>query len=83
MRFEDKKLRDKILKKLIEKGIDAKIHYPTSMHLQPAAKIYGYKKGDFPVSEYQAKHLLTIPVHQFINREQIHYIINKIKEFYK
>jgi dTDP-3-amino-2,3,6-trideoxy-4-keto-D-glucose/dTDP-3-amino-3,4,6-trideoxy-alpha-D-glucose/dTDP-2,6-dideoxy-D-kanosamine transaminase len=75
--------RDKLEKFLIKNGVEVKIHYPIPLHLQKASRIFKYKKGDFPVSEYQAKHLLTIPVHQFINREQIHYIINKIKEFYK
>ena len=29
----------------LKNNIDAKIHYPIPMHLQPAAKKYGYKKG--------------------------------------
>ena len=39
--------RDQLKKYLISKGIDAKVHYPIPLHLQPAAKILGYKKGDF------------------------------------
>ena len=50
-RVINKKLRDKLLKTLIKNKIDAKIHYPVPMHLQPASKIYGYKKGDFPITE--------------------------------
>ena len=40
----NKKTRDQLVDKLIKKGIDAKIHYPTPMHLQPAAKFLKYKK---------------------------------------
>ena len=31
---------------LIKNNIDAKVHYPTPVHLQPAAKFLKYKKGD-------------------------------------
>ena len=77
IRFKQKTIRDKILKDLIKNKIDAKIHYPTSMHLQPAAKIYGYKKGDFPVSENLSQTSISLPVHEFINKKDI-FKISKI-----
>ena len=80
LRFEDKKLRDKILKKLIEKGIDAKIHYPTSMHLQPAAKAYGYKKGDFPVAEMLSNTSISLPVHEFISNKDLKFMSKTIMD---
>ena len=43
--------RDLLQKYLISRDIDAKIHYPIPMHLQPAAKSLGYKLGDFPRTE--------------------------------
>lgn len=76
------KNRDKLKKFLIKKGIEVKIHYPKPLHLQKASNIFNYKNGDFPVSEYQAKHLLTIPVHQFLNKNKILYTVKMIKEFY-
>ena len=77
IRFKQKTIRDKILKDLIKSKIDAKIHYPTSMHLQPAAKIYGYKRGDFPVSENLSQTSISLPVHEFINKKDI-FKISKI-----
>jgi dTDP-4-amino-4,6-dideoxygalactose transaminase len=74
--------RDKLLSYLIENGIEAKIHYPIPLHLQPAAKSFGYKEGDFPVTESQCKSIITLPVHQHLTEEQIDYIIEKIKGFY-
>ena len=41
------KNRDGLCKFLQDKGIDAKIHYPVPMHLQPASKYLGHKYGDF------------------------------------
>ena len=77
------KKRDKLKSYLISKGIDAKIHYPVPMHLQPAAKKYKYKKGDFPHSESVCKNVISLPVHEFITKKQLMYTINCIKNFYK
>ena len=74
--------RNKLQKFLINNGVDAKVHYPLPMHLQPAAKDLGYKEGDFPLCEGICKSVLSLPVHEFITREQQKYVIQKIKEFY-
>ena len=36
--------RNDLQKYLLKNGIDAKVHYPTPIHLQPASKHLGYKK---------------------------------------
>ena len=53
--------------------MNAKIHYPVPIHLQPAAKFLKYKRGDFPVAERIANSTVSLPVHEFINKEQIVY----------
>ena len=75
--------RDKLKSYLIARGIDAKVHYPIPMHLQPAAKKLNYKRGDFPNSEKVCKKVLSLPVHEFITKKQLDYTINCIQEFYK
>ena len=74
--------RNKLLNFLNRNNIEAKIHYPIPLHLQKASKKYGYKKGDFPLAEMQAKKLITLPVHQFLEKKQLNFMIKKIKEFY-
>ena len=74
--------RDALLQFLISKGIDAKVHYPTPMHLQPAAKEFGYEKGDFPVTERVCEEVLSLPVHEFISEDQMSFVISCIEEFY-
>lgn len=68
---------------LASKGIQTAIHYPTPIHLQPAARELGYKKGDFPVVERQAERILSIPVHQNLSDEQLEHVVNGIREFYR
>jgi dTDP-3-amino-2,3,6-trideoxy-4-keto-D-glucose/dTDP-3-amino-3,4,6-trideoxy-alpha-D-glucose/dTDP-2,6-dideoxy-D-kanosamine transaminase len=76
------KFRDKLMEHLIEKDIEAKVHYPVPLHLQEAAKNLGYKYGDFPVSESYGEEILTLPAHQFLSIEQIEYMLKQIREFY-
>ena len=77
------KKRDKLQKFLIKKGVDAKVHYPYPIHLQPAAKFLKYKKGDFPKAEQIANSTLSLPVHEFIKEQDIKYVVNLINYFYK
>lgn len=75
--------RDGLLKYLIANGVDAKIHYPTPLHLQKPAKELGYKKGDFPVAEHQAEHIFSLPNHQYLKDSEIEYVAESIHKFYK
>lgn len=74
--------RDELLKFLNSKGVEAKIHYPIPLHLQPAAKPWGFKKGDFPKTERQSDATITLPCHQYLNTEQVEYAASCVKEFY-
>ena len=73
--------RDRLINFLIKKSIDAKVHYPIPIHLQKAAKRLKYKKGDFPIAEKMANTSISLPVHEFINQDQIKYIAQSIKNF--
>jgi dTDP-4-amino-4,6-dideoxygalactose transaminase len=74
--------REKLMKYLAEHGVQTKVHYPIPIHLQPPCKSMGYKKGDFPICEDQAKRILTLPIHQYLTKNQILYVTKLIKNFY-
>ena len=59
--------RSKLQQYLSEIGIDTAVHYPVPIHLQPASKKLGYRYGDFPIVEKQAKSILTLPINQYLN----------------
>lgn len=77
------KERDKLVAYLAKQGIETKVHYPIPIHLQKASEYLGYKEGDFPVCEAQAKSIITLPVHQHLSDEQLDYVIDNIRKFYK
>jgi dTDP-4-amino-4,6-dideoxygalactose transaminase len=74
--------RDDLLKYLQECGVEAKIHYPIPVHLQKAAAHLGYKVGDFPISERDARCILTLPVHQHLTEAEVEYTIEQVRAFY-
>lgn len=82
IRVKNSKYRNNLIMHLRKKGIDAKIHYPIPMHLQPAAKNYNYKKGDFPNTERIASTTVSLPVHEFLSKKDLNKMIKYIKDFY-
>ncbi len=74
--------RDALLAHCIDKGVEAKIHYPVPLHLQDALRILGYKVGDFPVSERHCREGISFPVDQHLSRAEQDYVIKTVKEFY-
>ena len=75
------KERIQIVEHLTKNGIDAKIHYPIPMHLQPASKKYKYNNSDFPISELLANSTISIPVHEFITFENLNHMVKTIKSY--
>ena len=54
------------------------------MHLQkPAKKNFKYKKGNFKISERVSKNIISLPVHEFVNKKDLDYMIKHINIFYK
>lgn len=71
--------REEVLTKLKEAGVATGVYYPVPLHLQKVYKNLGYKEGDMPVSEYLSHRTFAIPVYPELTKEQIDYIISKIK----
>lgn len=74
--------RDALLAFLTKRGIEAKIHYPVPVHLQPAAKALGYKRGSFPICEADCKKLITLPAHQHLTDAELSWTIESVRAFY-
>ena len=74
--------RDGLLNHCLEKGIDAKIHYPIPIYKQSALRYLGYKTGDFPVTDAHVEKIVTFPCDQHLEQKQLDYIINTVAEYY-
>ena len=74
--------REELMKYLLDHGIETKIHYPMPIHLQEAAKKYGYHLGDFPVCEKQAAQIITLPLNQHLTEEDVFTVCDRVRSFY-
>jgi dTDP-4-amino-4,6-dideoxygalactose transaminase len=55
--------RQAVQSALAEAGVDAIIHYPVPLHLQPAFEHLDYGRGCFPVAERAAEEILSLPLY--------------------
>jgi len=74
--------RDELLRFLQDNGVEAKVHYPIPVHMQEASAALGYKEGDLPCTEADAKEIITLPAHQHLRDDEIQYAIDKLRTFY-
>jgi dTDP-4-amino-4,6-dideoxygalactose transaminase len=74
--------REELMTYLKEQGISTGIHYPIPLHLQPAYKTLGYKKGSYPIAETLAEEIVSIPIYPELTSDQRDYIVNHIIRFF-
>jgi dTDP-4-amino-4,6-dideoxygalactose transaminase len=74
--------RDELRKFLSESGVGTEVYYPLPLHLQQALVAYGYKAGDFPVSEQLSREVLALPIFAELTGEEIATVAGLIREFY-
>lgn len=73
--------REHFVEYLKENGIAAAFHYPVPCHLQKAYSHLGYKKGDFPNSEYLAEHCVSLPMFAELSDQQIEKVIQVVNNY--
>ena len=68
--------RDKLLKKLNEKGIGAASYYPTPVHKTPFYKL----DTKLPVTDWASSHVLSLPIHPKVTQKNIEFIVKTIRD---
>jgi dTDP-4-amino-4,6-dideoxygalactose transaminase len=59
------------------------VHYPIPLHLQPASRELGYRRGDFPACEAEAAEIVTLPAHQHLGTAELDYVVEQVRRFYR
>lgn len=66
--------RDEVMAQLARQGIPSRPYF-TPIHLQPyMVKMFGYKDGDFPVTEKVSKSTLALPFYGNMGEEEVEYV---------
>lgn len=71
-------IRDRLIHKMSERGIQTLIHYPYPLYLQPAFKRYIRIKNES--SEELCASILSLPFHQYLRLDEIDYVIKTMRE---
>jgi dTDP-4-amino-4,6-dideoxygalactose transaminase len=73
--------RDRLLEALHADGIQAGVHYPLPLHLQPVFKPFGKGEGSLPVTERAAKRLVSLPMCPYLGSEEIERVVSVVRTF--
>lgn len=71
--------RDKIRRRLKDRGIDASLLYVPPLHLQPVYSYMGHRRGDFPVVESLAKKLLCLPLYPEMSDDAVNLVAAELR----
>jgi dTDP-4-amino-4,6-dideoxygalactose transaminase len=74
--------RDGLLRHCVDRGVEAKVHYPIPVYRQPGLAHLGYKAGDFPVTDRHAESMISLPAHDHLSADQLDYMIATVREYY-
>lgn len=74
--------RDALREFMTKHEIGTEVYYPVPFHLQECFADLGYKKGDFPISEFSANTSIALPIYPELTDEQLQYVVSTIKKFF-
>jgi dTDP-4-amino-4,6-dideoxygalactose transaminase len=74
--------RDALIAHLKARRIDAKVHYPLAIHMQPAARELGLAPDDFPVAHSLAQRIVSLPLYGELTPEQRSAVVDGVRSFY-
>ena len=74
--------RDALLEHLKRQGIEAGIHYPIPMHLQPGFRKLNIPVGPLPETEKAAAEVLSLPMYAELTDAQTAYVADHVRGFY-
>jgi dTDP-4-amino-4,6-dideoxygalactose transaminase len=74
--------RNELIEHLKTRRVDAKVHYPLPIHVQPAARSLGIAPNDFPVAYSLAQRIVSLPAYGELTAEQRQAVIDGVRSFY-
>ncbi len=72
--------RDKILQSLLDRGVEAIVHYPRPLHLMEPLRFLGYREGAFPEAERAGAEVLSLPIFPGLTEDEQSYVVAKLKD---
>jgi len=75
--------RDRLRQYLQEHSVGCEIYYPLCLHQQECLRSERYKRQSFPVAQQAAALSLALPIFPELTDEQLVYVVETIRKFYR
>ena len=72
-------IRDSLIERLKIRNIPTVVYYKYPIHLMKAFSCHGYKKNDLPISEKLSETIVSLPMHPYLETDDIDKIILAIQ----
>jgi len=72
--------REKFMENLKMKGIETSIHYPPIHLFSNYQRLFGFREGLLPRTEFIGKHEVTLPLHPMLRKEDTEYVLHCVRE---
>ena len=83
IRLKDIKQRNGLKEHLKVQGIPSMVYYPRGLHQQTAYKSMGYSDKDYPNTAETTQKVLSLPMHPYMDEEEVNVITDFIHDFIK
>ncbi|RKJ17893.1 DegT/DnrJ/EryC1/StrS family aminotransferase [bacterium D16-50] len=80
---ESEQIRNGLQQYLKLAGIPTMVYYPIPMHRQKAFSHLGIARETYEVSERLCKTVLALPMHPYLEDEEIDFVIEKVRGFFE
>lgn len=70
--------RDHVMSQLNERGVGARVYYPSLIHQQPAMEKYNHYQ--LPESEKATQEVISLPAHPQLTSEELQYIVDTVNK---
>jgi dTDP-4-amino-4,6-dideoxygalactose transaminase len=74
--------RTRLRKFLAERGVLTAVHYPVPLHMQPAFRDCGMKRGGLPAVERACREVLSLPLWPYMPEPAVEEVAARVREFY-
>jgi len=75
--------RDRLRDRLARHGIGTGVHYPVPLHLMPAFRDCGLRRGDLPHAERACREILSLPLWPYMTMSEALEVAEQVRRFYR
>ncbi len=75
--------RQRLRQFLADRGIATAVHYEMPLHLHPAFRGLGYRRGDFPAAERAAREICSLPLHPWLSDRDAAAVVRALGRYFE